>query len=73
MNRNDKDYGKGPGKRDSPFECQRLCQKRGGCKAFVWKPTRECWLKSEYLKKKNQKSTISGRKYCDEGINQLTR
>ena len=65
------DYGKGSGKRDSPSECQRLCQKRDGCKTFVWKPNRVCWLKSEYVKKKNQEGTISGQKYCDENTHAI--
>ena len=66
-----KDYAEDKGRRDSPSECQLLCQQTKGCKAFVWKPNRNCWLKKAYSKRIHQDGSFSGKRECDQGIHLL--
>ena len=64
---NDKDYGRDAGKRDSPEDCQRLCQDRQDCAFFTYKErNKECWLKTSDAGRHYQErsNAISGKKYC---------
>ena len=62
-------YGLTDGKRESPKECQKLCQQTNGCLVFTYEQKRRaCWLKSEDSIKKNQSGSISGRNYCEGNL-----
>ena len=56
----------GEGKRDSPEECQQLCQQTQGCVVFTFRPNnRECWLKHTKTGGRRSSGAISGDKYCE--------
>ena len=64
----DENYAKGPGRRDSVFECQRLCQTTQGCMAFTYQMSEKyCYLKMSESGKRIRRGLglVSGRKYCD--------
>ena len=55
---------KGQGKRDSPEECQQLCQETPGCNAFTYRPV-GCWMKSTKAPGIKSSDAVSGDKYCN--------
>ena len=62
-----KDYGMGSGMRNTPVDCQNLCQKTNDCKFFSWTKPNICWLKKTKASSKIELNTISGEKCCKKG------
>ena len=62
----DKNYAWEDGKRNSPLECQKLCQSTKECKAFTYYPRNgHCWLKTSDSDRREFGGMISGPKHCD--------
>ena len=66
--RNDTDYARGAGRRNSIGQCRDLCQSRGGCNYFTYnKRFRHCYLKTSDSGRRSftrYAGVSSGTKFC---------